>query len=133
MKKTLFIALIGLFMLPLLSAQEQKEATPDMLKNLQLVEKPEAIPSRLQTGFNTITAREMMTLLAFLSSDNLEGRETGTRGYDTAAAYALSLFSLWGLEPGGDTPKVVTGQSRQMGAEVQAAKSERELSAGIRT
>jgi hypothetical protein len=117
MKKVLFIVLIGLLLLPLRNAQEQKEATPEILKNLQFVEKPETIPSRLQSGFNNITAREMMTLLAFLSSDNLEGRETGTRGYDTAAEYALSLFSLWGLEPGGDAPKVVTGQLRQMAAE----------------
>jgi hypothetical protein len=125
MKKVFFITLLGLLMLPLLNAQEKKEAAPDILKNLQLVEKPEAIPQRLQTGFNHITAREMMALLAFLSSDNLDGRETGTRGYDTAAAYAVSLFSLWGLQPGGDTPKAVTGQFRQLGAEVSAAKSER--------
>lgn len=117
MKKVLFIVLIGLLLLPLRSSQEQKEAPPDMLKNLQLVEKPEAIPSRLQTGFNNITTREMMTLLAFLSSDNLEGREIGTRGYDTAAEYALSLFSLWGLKPGGDAAKIATGQIRRMGAE----------------
>lgn len=117
MKKLLFIVLIGLLLLPLRSAQEQKEATPDMLKNLQLVEKPEAIPSRLQTGFNMITAKGMMALLAFLSSDNLEGREIGTRGYETAAEYAVSLFSLWGLEPGGDAAKIATGQIRRMGAE----------------
>lgn len=117
MKKLLFIVLIGLLLLPLRSAQEQKEATPDMLKNLQLVEKPEAIPSRLQTGFNMITAKGMMALLAFLSSDNLEGREIGTRGYETAAEYAVSLFSLWGLKPGGDAAKIATGQIRRMGAE----------------
>jgi hypothetical protein len=110
MKKMFFMVLIGLLLLPC-SAQEKKEAPPDMLKNLQLVEKPEAIPSHLQTGFNNITAREMMTLLAFLSSDNLEGRETGTRGFDTAAAYALSLFSLWGLKPGGDVPAAKTERS----------------------
>jgi len=125
MKKMLFIMLIGLLLPALCNAQEKKEATPELLENLQLVEKPEAIPFRLQTGFNNITAREMMTLLAFLSSDNLEGRETGTRGYNTAAEYAVSLFSLWGLEPGGDAPKVVTGQQRQTGPEVQAVKSGR--------
>jgi hypothetical protein len=117
MKIMTSIALLGLLLLLQTGAQNQKETTPDIFKNLQLVEKPEAIPSRLQTGFNNISAREMMALLAFLSSDNLEGREAGTRGYDTAAAYALSLFSLWGLEPGGDTPKVVTSQSPRMGAE----------------
>ena len=29
-----------------------------------------------------------MAMMAFLSSDELEGREIGSRGYDTAAAYA---------------------------------------------
>jgi hypothetical protein len=125
MKKLCLIILPGLLLLPQLNAQEQKETTPDMLKNLQFVEKPEAIPSRLQTGFNNITAREMMALLAFLSADNLEGRETGTRGYNTAAEYALSLFSLWGLKPGGDAPKVVSGQLRQMGADIKTARTER--------
>lgn len=125
MKKVLFIMLIGMLLLPMFNAQEKKEAALDMLKNLQLVEKPEVIPQHLRIGLNHINAREMMALLTFLSSDNLEGRETGTRGYDTAAAYAVSLFSLWGLKPGGDNPKSVTGPFRQMGAEVPAAKSER--------
>ena len=35
----------------------------------------------------------------FLASDLLEGRETGTRGYDVAAAYVASQFALAGLEP----------------------------------
>lgn len=117
MKTIASIALLGLLLLPQAGTQDQKGATPDIFKNLQLIEKPEAIPTRLQTGFDNITAGEMMTLLAFLSSDNLEGRETGTRGYDTAAEYAVSLFSLWGLKPGGDVPKAVSGQLRQMGAE----------------
>jgi hypothetical protein len=125
MKTMTFIALLGLLLLPQAGAQDQKETTSDSFKNLQLVEKTEAVPTRLQAGLDTITAKEMMTLMAFLSSDNLEGRETGTRGYNTAADYAISLFSLWGLEPGGDAPKTVTGQQRQMGGEVQAVASKR--------
>jgi hypothetical protein len=121
MKKMLLIMLGGLLLLPC-GAQEKKETKPDMLNNLQRVEKPEAVPARLQTGFGSVTARDMMAMLAFLSSDNLEGREIGTRGYDTAAAYAQSLFSLWGLEPGGDAPKAPVGQMRQSGAAAPTAK-----------
>jgi hypothetical protein len=121
MIKTLFLMLISLVWLPLRSAQEQKTTPPDMLKNLQLVEKPETVPARLQSGYDSITAKSMMAMLAFLASDNLEGREIGTRGYDTAAEYAQSLFSLWGLEPGGDIPKAVPGQSRPQSASVPAA------------
>lgn len=37
--------------------------------------------------------------IRFLASDALEGRETGTRGYDTAAAYVAAQFEAAGLEP----------------------------------
>ena len=39
--------------------------------------------------------------LEFLADDLLEGRGTGTRGYDIAARYVASLFQAAGLEPGG--------------------------------
>jgi hypothetical protein len=126
MKKILYIATIGLIMLlPRLGAQEQKDTAAEMMKNLQLVEKAEAVPSRSQAGFNCINARDMMSIMAFLSADNLEGREIGTRGYDTAAAYAQSLFALWGLKPGGDFSKPAGGQFRTFNPELTAAKPER--------
>lgn len=105
MKKIIYVFMIGLLILPRLGAQEQKDAAAEMMKNLQLVEKTAAVPSRPQPGFDSINARDMMTIMTFLASDQLEGREIGTRGYDTAAAYAQSLFALWGLKPGGDLPK----------------------------
>jgi hypothetical protein len=125
MKKKLLVIFLGFIILPLLTAQEQKAPQVDPLKNLQWVEKTEAIPERLQTGFTSITAKDMMAIMAFLSHDVLEGREVGSRGYDTAAAYAQSLFSLWGLKPGGDVPRI-SGSSFRMGsADPAAAKPER--------
>ena len=110
MKKTFYIALIGIFMLlPRLGAQEQKAAATDKTKNLQIVEKTWPVPARVQAGFNAINAKDIMSFMAFLSSDQLEGREVGSRGYDTAAAYAQSLFSLWGLQAGGDLPRPAAG------------------------
>ncbi len=38
----------------------------------------------------------------FLADDLLEGRFTGTRGYDLAAAYVATQFEAYGLEPAGD-------------------------------
>jgi len=38
----------------------------------------------------------------FLASDLLEGRETGSEGYEIAAAYVASRFRSIGLEPGGE-------------------------------
>jgi Zn-dependent M28 family amino/carboxypeptidase len=39
--------------------------------------------------------------MSFLSSDLLEGREAGTRGYDIAAAYVAARFGELGLKPAG--------------------------------
>ena len=38
--------------------------------------------------------------VAFLADDRLEGRETGTRGYDMAARYVATQFEALGLQPG---------------------------------
>lgn len=49
-----------------------------------------------------IVAREAIEAhLRFLASDALEGRMTGTRGYDAAAEYVASQFRLMGLAPAG--------------------------------
>lgn len=111
MKKFLFAVVIGVLFLAFLPAQgtppraDKADPAAEMMKNLQAVTAPEAVPARARTGFDSITARDLMAMLAFLSQDALEGREAATRGYDTAAAYAQSLFTLWGLKPGGDLPK----------------------------
>jgi Zn-dependent M28 family amino/carboxypeptidase len=39
--------------------------------------------------------------VSFLADDALEGRMTGTRGYDIAARYVASAFGQLGLKPGG--------------------------------
>jgi Zn-dependent M28 family amino/carboxypeptidase len=39
----------------------------------------------------------------YLADDKLEGRETGTRGYDLAAEYAAKRFRDIGLQPAGDS------------------------------
>jgi hypothetical protein len=40
--------------------------------------------------------------LAFLADDLLQGRESGSRGYDLAALYVAARFESVGLEPAGD-------------------------------
>jgi hypothetical protein len=65
-------------------------------------ENPTAAPEPYRLGFSTITVSDSRALLSYLSSDLLEGRQTGSRGYRLAAEYAASLFAMWGLEPAGD-------------------------------
>jgi hypothetical protein len=44
----------------------------------------------------------MRSHVEFLASDLLEGRETGTRGHEIAAAYVVSQMQSLGVKPGGD-------------------------------
>lgn len=46
-------------------------------------------------------AQRVRADVEFLASDLLEGRDTGSRGYDIAAAYVASRFGSIGLTPGG--------------------------------
>src|ERR1700684_3209040 len=52
---------------------------------------------------DAITEEEMKIYDYFLASDQLEGRNVPSRGYDTAALYVASHLAEWGLKPGGST------------------------------
>ena len=48
-----------------------------------------------------ITAAQIKDYLEFIASDELEGRDTPSRGLNIAAHYIASHLSRWGLQPGG--------------------------------
>jgi len=50
---------------------------------------------------DSMTEEEMKIYDYFLASDQLEGRNLPSRGYDTAALYVASHLAEWGLKPGG--------------------------------
>ncbi len=52
---------------------------------------------------DAISQDELKAYLYFLASDQLEGRNFPSRGYDTAALYVASHLAEWGLKPGGST------------------------------
>lgn len=104
---TLLIA--GRAQMPPQQAQMKLE---DVQKALSLVDKPQPVPDKYKAGFEAINAKDTMAMLTFLASDWMEGRETGTRGYALAADYAISLFKMWGLKPGGDMPQAGFGGQR---------------------
>lgn len=52
---------------------------------------------------DAITQDELKVYDYFLASDQLEGRNFPSRGYDTAALYVASHLAEWGLKPGGST------------------------------
>jgi hypothetical protein len=54
---------------------------------------------------DAMTEEELKIHLYFLASDQLEGRNLPSRGYDTAALYVASQLAQWGLKPGGSMEK----------------------------
>lgn len=55
-----------------------------------------------EKGLNTITIESLKGQLEFLSSDYMEGRETGTKGNMMAGDYIASIFKIYGIQPAGD-------------------------------
>ncbi|MGB7209723.1 MAG: M28 family peptidase [Pyrinomonadaceae bacterium] len=51
---------------------------------------------------NGITAQQLKDYLTFIASDELEGRDTPSRGLDIAAMYIAQHLSSWGIKPAGD-------------------------------
>ena len=48
-----------------------------------------------------ITAAQLKSYLEFIASDELEGRDTPSRGLDIAAMYIADHLKAWGIKPGG--------------------------------
>lgn len=51
---------------------------------------------------DAITAAQLRDYLAFIASDELEGRDTPSRGLNTAAKFIAMNLSRWGYKPAGD-------------------------------
>src|SRR5262245_44813710 len=51
---------------------------------------------------DSISAAQLKDYLAFIASDEMEGRDTPSRGLDTAAKFIATHLARWGLKPAGD-------------------------------
>ncbi len=70
--------------------------------------KPKGAKNKTQavTAFgnsDAITEQELKVHEYFLASDQLEGRNLPSRGFDTAALYVAAQLAEWGLKPAGST------------------------------
>ncbi|HET7436307.1 MAG TPA: M28 family metallopeptidase [Thermoanaerobaculia bacterium] len=63
----------------------------------------------LAASLSSIDPAAIRAHIDFLASDLLEGRETGTRGFDIGARYVASQFALAGLEPHMQEVRLRTG------------------------
>jgi Peptidase family M28 len=53
-------------------------------------------------GADLITAAQLKDYLSFIASDEMEGRDTPSRGLDTTARFLAMNLSRWGFKPAGD-------------------------------
>ena len=55
-----------------------------------------------QRGIDTIAANQIRDYLTFIASDEMEGRDTPSRGLNTTAKFLAMNLSRWGFKPAGD-------------------------------
>src|SRR5256886_10306589 len=65
-------------------------------------QKPTSASLASQRGADTITAAQMRAYLSFIASDEMEGRDTPSRGLDTTAKFIAMNLTRWGFKPAGD-------------------------------
>ncbi len=58
--------------------------------------------SPARTAAEAITAKQMSDYLYFIASDEMEGRDTPSRGLDTTAKFIGMNLSRWGFKPAGN-------------------------------
>ena len=61
-----------------------------------------AVSVATQRAIETISANQMKDYLTFVASDEMEGRDTPSRGLDTTAKFLALNLSRWGFKPAGD-------------------------------
>jgi hypothetical protein len=86
MKKFLALLLITFVLSAPLSAQKRSAS---------------AAPSKFGNT-DGVTAAQLKEHLTFIASDELEGRDTPSRGLDIAAMYIAQHLRSWGIKPAGD-------------------------------
>jgi hypothetical protein len=93
MRKFLSVLILtSVLVLPFPLATAQRKAT-----------KPKAVSSvAAQRGIDTISATQMRDYLSFIASDEMEGRDTPSRGLDLTAKFLATNLARWGFKPGGD-------------------------------
>src|SRR5205814_3552244 len=53
-------------------------------------------------GVDTVSAAQLKSYLSFIASDEMEGRDTPSRGLDTTAKFIAMNLDRWGFNPAGD-------------------------------
>jgi len=87
-----------------------------------------------QRGVDTIAANQIKDYLTFIASDEMEGRDTPSRGLDTTAKFLAMNLSRWGFKPAGDNgtffQKIDLLRNRTDGGKTKAEFNDRVLTLG---
>ncbi|HKQ73928.1 MAG TPA: M28 family peptidase [Blastocatellia bacterium] len=82
------------------SGQEKTKPAANVEDNQQEKAKPPTIAAQFG-NVEAITAAQMKAWLNVIASDEMEGRETPSRGLDMAAKFIADHLAKWGIRPGG--------------------------------
>jgi Zn-dependent M28 family amino/carboxypeptidase len=96
--------------------------------------KAAAVSPTAQRGVDTISATQMKDYLTFIASDEMEGRDTPSRGLDTTAKFIAMNLTRWGFKPAGDNgsyfQRIDLRRDRIDGAQTRVELNGRVLTAG---
>ncbi|MGH9969546.1 MAG: M28 family peptidase [Pyrinomonadaceae bacterium] len=87
------LVLTSLLVLPFPSGQAQRKTDKS---------KKPAVSAATQRGADLITASQLRDYLYFIASDEMEGRDTPSRGLDITAKFLATNLAHWGFKPAGD-------------------------------
>jgi hypothetical protein len=99
-------------------------------------EKPKkaAAAATTQRGVDTIAANQIRDYLTFIASDEMEGRDTPSRGLDTTAKFLALNLGRWGFKPAGDNgtffQRIDLLRNRPDGGKTKAEFNDRVLTFG---
>jgi len=87
-----------------------------------------------QRAVDSITANELRNYLTFIASDEMEGRDTPSRGLDTTAKFLAMNLASWGFKPAGDNgsffQRIELNRNRTNSDETKVELNGRLLTAG---
>ena len=89
MKKFLTLTLVGVLFLTPTLAQTKKSKAP-------------VVTAPTFGNVSDITAAQMKAYLTFIAADEMEGRDTPSKGLDITAKFLAAMLERWGVQPGGD-------------------------------
>jgi hypothetical protein len=97
--------------------------------------KPPSAPAAFANrAVYTLSAEQLRTYLTFIASDEMEGRDTPSRGLNTTAKFIAMNLARWGFKPAGDNgtflQRIDLKRDRVQGAQTRVELNGRVLPPG---